>query len=253
MATKPDQGESRAPLSKERVLRAAIVLADGSGLESLTMRRLGQELGVEAMSLYHHVANKDDVLDGIVDLVVGEIAVPAADADWKAAMRQRSLCARELIKRHRWAPRLIVSRVAMSPAMLRYMDSVMGTLRRAGFSNELAHHAMHVMGSRMLGFTQELFDPGDLGPEVAGILLREIPSAEYPHITEALREVHHDDDVEFEFGLDLILDGLERARDTARCRATVVAAATHRSPRRGGSANPRRGWTSACSRGGVLF
>ena len=224
MATQSEPGaEPRTPLSKERVLRAAINLADRGGIESLSMRKLGQELGVEAMSLYNHVRNKNDVLDGIADVVVGEIDLCPGAADWKTSLRQRVISARTVLLRHPWAPSVIQSRTNPSPAMLRYLESVIGILREGGFSIDLAHHAMHVMGSRVLGFTQELFDDSkELGPdpEMAAILARELGD-KYPYITEMAMAVSHDgglggcdDDVEFEFALDLILDGLERLRDT---------------------------------------
>ena len=203
---------TRAPLSRERVLRTAIDLADKSGVEAVTMRRLGQALGVEAMSLYHYVASKDDVLDGIVDVVVSEIEAPPEEGDWRAAIRARALSAHVVLRRHPWAPRLIATRTTMSAAMLRHMDAVMGDLRRGGLSDALAHHGMHVLGSRVLGFTQELFDSADLGPGVAAILGGEGEAAGYPSIAAVLASVRHDEDAEFEFGLDLILDGLERSR-----------------------------------------
>src|SRR5713226_2500728 len=129
MATQTDtNGKRRTPLSRERVLRAAIVLADTGGIDSLTMRKLGQELGVEAMSLYNHVANKDDILDGIVDLVFGEIDVPSDRADWKTTMRQRAISAREVLLRHPWATSLMQSRSKPGPATLRHNDSVLGSL-----------------------------------------------------------------------------------------------------------------------------
>jgi len=225
MAKQSDPGtEPRTPLSKERVLRAAINLADKGGIESLSMRKLGQELGVEAMSLYNHVRNKDDVLDGIADVVVSEIDLRPNAADWKTSLRQRVISARTVLLRHPWAPRVIQSRTSPTPAMLRYLESVIGILREGGFSVDLAHHAMHVMGSRVLGFTQELFDDSrELGPDpqMAAILARELGD-KYPYITEMAMAVSHDgglggcdDDVEFEFALDLILGGLERLRDTA--------------------------------------
>ena len=203
---------SRRPLTRERVLRAAIDLADAEGVDALTMRRLGQALGVEAMSLYNHVASKDDILNGIVDVLVGEIPLAPGGTDWRAALRAQSLAARDLVRRHAWAPQLITSRTTMSPAMVTYMDAVVGTLHGGGLSHDLTHNAMHVLGSRILGFTMELFDPTDLGPEVASIL-RETTTDRYPHLAATLGQVHHDDDVEFAFGLDLILDGLERSRD----------------------------------------
>jgi AcrR family transcriptional regulator len=219
----------RVPLSRERVLRAAIDLADEGGVESLTMRRLAQKLGVEPMSLYNHAANKDDILDGMVDAVVSEIndvvsEIEVPSGDWKTAMRQRVLSAREILLRHPWAPDVIESRTNMSTTMLRYFDSVIGLFREAGFSTDLTHHAMHALGSRALGFTQELYDDSqELGPDEMAIFLQQI-AGEYPNITAMVKEISHDadttlgwcdDQVEFEFALDLLLDGLERLRNTA--------------------------------------
>jgi AcrR family transcriptional regulator len=213
---------SRAPLSKERVLRAAVVLADTGGVEALSMRKLAQTLGVEAMSLYNHVRNKQDILDGIVDVVVGEIEVCPSGADWKATLRQQVISARSVLLRHPWAPPVIESRTGMSPAMVGYMNGVIGLLREGGFSIKLAHHAIHVLGSRVLGFTQDLFDDStELSPEMAAMVARELAD-NYPYAAEMAMAVSHDgglggcdDDLEFEFGLDLILDGFERLRTTA--------------------------------------
>jgi len=209
-------------LSTERVLRAAVDLADRGGIDSLSMRKLAQELGVEAMSLYNHVQNKDDILDGIVEVVVGKIDVVAGSADWKTSLREQAIQARRVLLRHPWAPRVIESRTAMRPAMLRYMDSVIGLLRQGGFSIDMAHHAIHVLGSRVLGFTQELFDDSqEVSPEMAAIFVREF-AGRYPYAAEMAAAVRHDaglggcdDDFEFEFGLELILDGLERLRERA--------------------------------------
>ena len=224
--------EPRIPLSRERVLRAAVKVADERGIESLTMRRLAEELGAEAMSLYYHVANKDDVLDGIADLIVSEIndlvdqiELPAKGPDWKNAVRQRILSARQVLLRHRWAPRLLETRTTVSPAVLRYHDRLIGLMREGGFSYDLAHHALHAMGSRALGFSQELFDPGgDAGDDDATAAL-ETMADELPHLVGMLMEVAHDDpastlgwcddQTEFEFGIDVILNGLDRLRETA--------------------------------------
>jgi AcrR family transcriptional regulator len=223
MATpaEPDAA-SRTPLSKERVLRAAVVLADTGGVEALSMRKLAQTLGVEAMSLYNHVRNKEDILDGIVDVVVGEIDVCPSGADWKATLRQQVMSARKVLLRHPWAPPVIESRTGMSPAMMAYMNAVIGLLREGGFSIKLAHHAIHVLGSRVLGFTQDLFDDStELSPEMAAMVARELAD-NYPYAAEMAMAVSHDgglggcdDDLEFEFGLGLILDGFERLRATA--------------------------------------
>jgi len=225
--------EPRVPLSRERVLRAAIKVADEGGIESLTMRRLAEELGAEAMSLYYHVANKDDVLDGIADVIVREINdvvdqihVPAKGSDWKNAVRRRILSAREVLLRHRWAPHLLETRTTMSPAVLRYHDGLVGLMRGGGFSYDLAHHALHAMGSRALGFSQELFDPSGRANDEDATAALESMADELPNLVGMLMEVAHDDpdstlgwcddQTEFEFGLDVILDGLDRLRETTR-------------------------------------
>jgi AcrR family transcriptional regulator len=224
MATRTvPSAEPRTPLSKERVLRAAVDLADKGGIESLSMRKLAQELGVEAMSLYNHVRNKDDVLDGVVDVVVGEIQIPRETSDWKASLRQTVLSARAALLRHPWAPRVIESRKNPSPATFQYFESVIGILRKGGFSVDLTHHALHALGSRVLGFTQELFNDSDemaSGPDAAAMFAQ--MADKFPYMTEMAMAVTHDgglggcdDDVEFAFALDLILDGLERSRDAA--------------------------------------
>ena len=207
-------GEPRVPLNRERVLRAAITIADRAGIEALSMRKIGQELGVEAMSLYNHVANKNDLLDGMLDVLVSEIALPASGGDWKAVLRGRALSARALLGRHPWAPSIIASRprIRMGPSTLRYMDSIAYCLVHAGFSWEMIHHAMHLIGIRMLGYTQDPLDAGDRVPSMLAVPRRQIPAGEYPNLIEMLAQTHHDDEVEFAFGLDLILDGLERLR-----------------------------------------
>jgi AcrR family transcriptional regulator len=230
----PDLAEKpRAPLTRERVLRAAVELADERGIESLTMRNLGHALGVEAMSLYNHVANKEDVLNGLVEVVVGEVVAavdeiepPTSAPEWKDVMRRRILTAREVLLRHRWAPGVLESRTDIPPSLVPYYDSVLGLLREAGFSLDLAHHAMHALGTRTLGFTRELFvtDDDDVDPEVAAVMLQQM-AGRYPHLAELMRVVSHDagstlgsgcdDQFEFEFGLDLLLDGLERLRVSA--------------------------------------
>jgi AcrR family transcriptional regulator len=228
MATKIDEtARAREPLTKERILRAAVALADEGGVESLSMRRLAQELGVVPMALYKHVANKDEMFDGMVDVVVGEIEAPLAGADWKAAMRERILSARRALLRHPWASRVIESRTDPTPMVIGYMDSMIGILRGGGFSIDLTHHAMHAMGSRALGFSQELFDdsPED-PPQIQAIAMQQM-AEQFPNISEMVAAISHDegtvvglgcdDQFEFEFALDLMLDGLERlrARDEA--------------------------------------
>lgn len=229
MATQIDT-EPRVPLSKERVLRAAIALADADGIEALTMRKLAEELGVEAMSLYYHVANKEALLDGVVDSLLAEIEeelggfdVTNGESDWKQALRSRILAARTVLLRHRWAPGVIETRTSMTPTLLRYMDTLLGILIEGGFSSDLGHHAMHALGSRALGFNQELFAPDDTqqDDEDSSALLAEM-ATQLPYIVTMLEDVVHDDpdstlgwcddQAEFEFGLDLILDGLENRR-----------------------------------------
>ena len=222
MAAEPNpSAKARTPLSRERVLRAALVLADQGGIESLTMRKLGQELGVEAMSLYNHVANKDDILDGIVDLVFGEIALPSNQADWKAAVRKRAVSAHEALLRHPWATSLMQSRTNPGPATLRHHDSVLGSLRQAGFTLVMAAHAVSVIDGYVYGFAlQQINIPLQTPEQVAEVgqnVLRQL-AGEYPHLAEMIVEhamkPGYDYAEEFEFGLDLILDGLEGLRDS---------------------------------------
>ena len=218
---------TRIPLNRERVLRAAVKLADEGGIESVTMRRLAEELGAEAMSLYYHVANKDDLLDGIADAVAMEInraadraGAPSGGASWKTAMRRRILAARQVLLRHPWAPGLFETRTTTSPAIIGHFDALVGLMRDGGFSHDLAHHALHALGSRALGFSQELFDPGD-GAAPSDAAVAEMAS-QFPHLAAMLTEIAHDDpestlgwcddQTEFEFGLDLILDGLDNMR-----------------------------------------
>jgi AcrR family transcriptional regulator len=219
----------RVPLSRERVLRAAVKIADDGGVESLTMRRLAEELGAEAMSLYYHVARKDDVLDGLVDVIareinsaVARIRAPAEGAAWKTAMRRRILTGREIFLRHPWAPAVFASRATVSPEVLRYYDGVLAIMKEGGFSYDTAHHALHALGSRALGFSQELFTPNQAAPGDQAAAQLDTMAGQFPHLAGMLADVAHDDpdstlgwcddQAEFEFGLDLILDGLDRLR-----------------------------------------
>jgi AcrR family transcriptional regulator len=215
--------EARVPLNRERVFHAAVVLADERGIESLTMHALGEELGVEAMSLYYYVANKDELLDGMVDLVYSAIELPSREADWKTAMRRVAISGHEALSRHRWAITLMETRTRPGPANLRHHDSVIRTFREAGFSIKQAIHAFSVLDSYISGFAlQELsmpFDtPGELA-EAAESILGQFPADEYPHLAETITEhvtkSGYDYADEFQVGLDLILDGIERLRDTA--------------------------------------
>lgn len=217
MPTATSSADRRAPLSRERVLRAAVALADQNGIESLTMRRLGQELGVEAMSLYKHVANKDDILDGIVDLVLGDIDVPPAGTPWKTAMRARAISAHRVLLAHPWAPMLVMSRFNIGPGMTRYLDATLGRLREGGFSIEGALDAWHTLDSHIYGFTlQELNLPFEVEEtrNVSAAVLGQLSADTYPHVVEVITAIMQTGREEnFEFGLDLILDGLERALD----------------------------------------
>jgi AcrR family transcriptional regulator len=237
MATQTDPSAGpRIPLNKERVLRAAVGLADQGGVRSLSMRKLAQELGVEAMSLYHHVANKGAILDGIVDVVFSEIELPSGEADWKPAMRQRAISAREALLRHPWATGLMESRSTPGPATLRHHDAVLGILRTAGFSIKLAAHAFSVLDSYIYGFAlQEANLPSKTSEELAAVadtILSHLPAHEYPHLTELTVEhvlqPGYDYGNEYLFGLDLILDGLDRARDTAQSRSPSARRRTDR-------------------------
>jgi AcrR family transcriptional regulator len=223
MSTHTDpSAEPRLPLTRERVLAAAVALADRGGIESLSMRKLAQELGVEAMSLYHHVANKDDILDGLVDVVFGEIDLPTGEDGWKAAMRRRVISAREALRRHPWATGMMESRPTPGAANLRHHDAVLGVLRGAGFSVELAAHAYSLLDSYIYGFAlQEAslpFHTPEEAAQVAQAIMAEFPASEYPHLTEIavdhVLQPGYDYGNEYLFGLDLILDGLERALAT---------------------------------------
>lgn len=222
MGTQPEPSAApRTPLNRERVVRAAVALADDAGLEALSMRKLGQRLGVEAMSLYNHVANKDDLLDGMIDVVFSEIELPVVDVGWRTAMSQRAASVREALARHPWATGLMELRTTHGPASLRHAEAVLDSLREAGFSIEDATHAYWLLDSYIYGFViQEaglpFGTPEDLA-EMAEIVLPQLSAAEYPRLNEAAAAGYasgSDYTDEFEFGLDLMLDGLERLRST---------------------------------------
>ena len=205
-------------MTRERVLQAAIHLADKEGIESVSMRKLAQQLGVEAMSLYNHVANKDDVLDGMADLVVAKIELPEPGGDWKKAIRKRAHSAHEVLLRHPWASMLIVSRLNIGPAMLRYVNATLGCLREAGFSYQLADRAWNAIDSHIYGFTlQELNFPlerSDYASAARGFLPM-LPAEQYPYmreLTQLVADGAHQGVHQFEFGLELLLDGLEKLR-----------------------------------------
>ena len=213
----------RIPLSRERVMRAAMALADAGGIESLTMRKLGHELGVEAMALYRHAANKDDIIDGIVDLVFSEIGLPPTDVGWKEAMRQRATSLRDVLARHRWAIGLMESRTNPGPANLGHHDAVIRSLRASGFDMAMAAHAYSLLDGYIYGFALTKMNlpfesTADI-TEMAQSMLQPFPFNAYPHladfITEHAMKPGYDFADEFEYGLDLILDGLERALSPA--------------------------------------
>jgi len=218
----------RAPLSRERVLRAAVALADELGVEAVSMRRLAQELGVVPMALYKHVANKDELLDGMVDVVITEIDRPSPELGWKRAVRERLLSARRAVLRHPWARQAIESRRHRTPVVLAYMDSTAGIFRDGGFSADLTHHVMHALGNRIWGFSPELFeepqDPDAPPPtaEEQQAMAQEF-AQRFPHILAIAMAATDgdpsgvgqgcDEQFEFEFGLDLLLDGIERLHE----------------------------------------
>jgi len=212
------QSAPRAPLSRSRILAAAVALADEAGLAALSMRRLGRTLGVEAMSLYNHVAHKDDLLDGMIDCVVAEIDLPAPGTAWRAAMHARATAARAMLARHPWATGLMESRTNPGPATLHYYDAVLGLLREDGFSVALAAHAFSLLDSYIYGFAlQEIKLPFDTPEELAAVathILDGLPASEFPYLREMTAEhvlqPGYAYSAEFEYGLDLLLDGLAR-------------------------------------------
>ena len=221
MASKPTERTApRAPLNRERVLEAAVAIADQDGIAALSMRRLGRELGVEAMSLYNHVAGKEDLERGIVEVVLAEIESPRPGRDWKTEIRRTAVSSHDAFVRHRWSCSLLTQGSGVSRVRMEWMEAVLATFRKAGFSPNLTHHAYHAIDSHITGFTlwqvgmpfrtrEELVD-------LAAGFLRRIPADEFPYIVEHAQEHVAPPDPtekpEFEFGLDLILDGLERLR-----------------------------------------
>ncbi|MCW2890270.1 MAG: transcriptional regulator, TetR family [Streptosporangiaceae bacterium] len=211
--------EERAPLSRDRVLRGAVAVADKAGIGSLTMRSLAQELGVKPMSLYHHVANKDEILDGIVDLVFSEIELPSPDGDWRSEMHRRAISARRVLRCHPWAIGLMESRTTPGPATLRHHNAIIGTLRGAGLSVKMTAHAYALLDSYIYGFALQEAALPFKGPEtvaeVAEPIAQQISADEYPHLvemaTELILQPGYDFGNEFEFGLGVILDALTRS------------------------------------------
>ena len=230
MVTQAKQDEKRrTPLSRERVLDAAVALADSEGINAVTMRALAERLGVEAMSLYYHVANKEALFDGIVEVIGSEILeearatdTPDPTDDWRGALRTRILSAREVMLRHKWAPGVIETRRFISPPLAVNFETIIGIFRQGGFSYDLTHHAMHALGSRALGFAQELFVPSTPDDEQVNSDMMDEMADQFPYMTEMLAEISHDDpdstigwcddQTEFEFSIDLLLNGLESLR-----------------------------------------
>ena len=210
---------ARRPLTRKRVLRAAMVQADRGGLEDLTMRKLADALHVAPMALYRHVANRDDLIDAMIDVVFSEIEVPSPDVDWRMAMRRRGISLRDALLRHRWATGLMESRARPGPANLGHHDAVLGNLRASGFSLELAAHAYSALDSYIYGFALTKmnlpFDASTDMSEMADRMLEPFPADTYPHLVEFINEhatkPGYDYGSEFEYGLDLVLEGLARA------------------------------------------
>jgi AcrR family transcriptional regulator len=216
----------RAPLSRDRVLAAATALVDAEGIRALTMRRLAAGLGIEAMSLYYHLPGKESLLDGLVEAVIGEINSAAAgvagDGDWRALLRRRFLVAREVMLRHPWAPALFTSRATVPAGVMLYYEQILATLIEGGFSYRIAHRAIHAFGSMALGFVQETFRPAD--PDASDVEEPDLAAMaeSLPHLTAMVAAELHaveapvlgwcDSQTEFEFTLDLLLDGLGRVR-----------------------------------------
>jgi AcrR family transcriptional regulator len=221
--------EERPRLSRERVLWGAVAVADAGGIDSLTIRSLSQKLGVKPMSVYYYVANKDEILDGIVDLVFSEIELPAADGDWRAEIRRRADSARRVLRAHPWAIGLMESRTSPGPATLRHHDAVIATLRAAGFSRELTAHAYALLDSYTYGFAlQEVglpFDGSDTVADVAEPIMDRFSTGEYPHLVDMATEYYlrpgYDFGDEFHWGLNLILDALTRSATPATRRPSA--------------------------------
>jgi AcrR family transcriptional regulator len=214
-----DSPQQRPPLSRDRVLRGAVEVADAGGVGSLTIRSLADKLAVKPMSVYHHVANKDEILDGIVDLVFSEIELPSAGGDWQSEMRRTAISARRVLRRHSWAIDLLQSRTSPGPATLRHHNAIIGTLRGAGFSVKMTAHAYALLDSYIYGFALQEAALPFKGPEtvaeVAEPIAQQISADEYPHLvemaTELILQPGYDFGNEFEFGLGVILDALTRS------------------------------------------
>lgn len=210
---------SRAPLSRDRILERAVQIADAEGVEALTMRRLADDLGYEAMSLYRHVRNKDDVLEGILDVVLAEIESPAAPGEWDEAIRRSAISVSDVLGRHRWATDVLMSAAGARPARLAYMNELLGRLREAGFSADTTYTAYHALDAHIFGFALWLASHTAVPPDVVERLARELSLDDYPYLAEHrdqhLAEGPHQEVSAFEFGLDLILDGLRKVHEAS--------------------------------------
>lgn len=218
------QGEGGSPpLSKDRVLSHALALADTEGIDALSMRRLARELDAGAMSLYHHVSSKETLLDGMVDIVFAEIALPRSDVDWQTAMRARATSARDVLARHPWAITLMESRTTPGPANLQHREAVTACLRKAGFSVRMATHANWLLDSYVYGFALQqaslpFAGPKELAEMTHEVFLPQLPPEQYPYLYETAAELmrdNYDPADEFAYGLELVLDALERDRLSA--------------------------------------
>jgi AcrR family transcriptional regulator len=213
--------DRRLPLTRERILATAVELADRSGAEALSMRRLGQELGVDPMALYRHVRNKDDLLDGVLAVVVGQMEPAPAGLAWRPGLRELAMNARQVMLHHPWARGVLEERGTSGEATVGQIERVLAILLEAGFGLDLAHHALHVLDSRIFGFSPALFDESRSRPAPtpeASAALGQVIATRYPNVAQLAAAASHegvlgacDDDVEFAFGLDLVLDGLEHA------------------------------------------
>jgi AcrR family transcriptional regulator len=210
---------TRLPLSRDRILERAVQIADADGVDALTMRRLADDLGFEAMSLYRHVKNKNDVLEGILDAVLAEIESPAADGDWDVAIRRSAISVSDVLDRHPWATDLLMSPTGIRPARLAYMNELLGRLRGAGFSADTTYTAYHVLDAHIFGFALWLATHSAVPPDDVERFAREFPLDDYPYLAEHrdqhLAEGPHQDVSAFELGLDLILDGLRKLREAS--------------------------------------
>ncbi len=228
-----DSGEERASLSRERLLSRAVAVADAGGLGSLTMRSLAKEFGVRPMAVYHYFANKDEILDGIVDIVFSEIDLPSAGGDWRSQMRRRAISARQVLRRHSWAIALLESRSTPGPATLRHHDATVGALRQAGFSVEKTAHAYALLNSYVYGFALQEASLPFTGPDTAGevtdAIVQQFSAGEYPYLVELATEhvlrPGYDFGDEFELGLDVILEALARSLPDGDAQATHRRAA----------------------------